>query len=101
MLSISKLLIPLALLGLLAACSDEPEAPAQERAPKPTVAEKPAEPAAPPPPQKGVVTASGPVIDPQMSVVLDEVIGRAHRVPQHTARDMYRHPKETLGFFGI
>ena len=102
MLSISKLLIPLALLALLVACSDEPEAPAEERTPKSAEVEPaPAPRAEPPAPQKGVVTASGPVIDPQMSVVLDEVISGPHRVPQHTARDIYRHPKETLAFFGI
>ena len=104
MRSISKLLIPLALVAVIAACSDEPEAPAevstQESAPaepEPSVAQRAA--AAEPP--TDVDTPNGPLIDPQMEAKLVKVIGWPHRSPQNTARDIYRHPKETLSFFGI
>jgi predicted methyltransferase len=99
---LSKLLIPLALVALLAACSDEPEAPAEDNA-EPTAQAEPEvkEPVAPPPPARGVVTANGPVLDPQMAAKLDKILGWGHRMPQNTARDLYRHPKETLAFFGI
>ncbi|RPE80097.1 class I SAM-dependent methyltransferase [Vulcaniibacterium tengchongense] len=32
---------------------------------------------------------------------LDEAIGGAWRTPANVARDRYRHPKETLGYFGV
>lgn len=32
---------------------------------------------------------------------LDWAIAGAHRSPQNRARDVYRHPKETLAFFGV
>jgi predicted methyltransferase len=45
--------------------------------------------------------ASSPATDPATSAALDSVLGGEHRVPEHRARDIYRHPKETLEFFGI
>jgi predicted methyltransferase len=100
--SISKLLMPLALVAVLAACSDEPEPtpePTAQAEPAPTIrAREAVKPEAPP---KGVVTANGPVLDPQMAEKLDKILGWPHRVPQNTARDIYRHPKETLAFFGL
>ena len=35
------------------------------------------------------------------SAALDAALGGAHRSPANKARDRYRHPKETLEFFGI
>ena len=35
------------------------------------------------------------------SAALDTVLQGEHRAPEHRARDIYRHPKETLEFFGI
>ena len=32
---------------------------------------------------------------------LDEVISGNHRSEENKSRDIYRHPKETLDFFGI
>ncbi len=33
--------------------------------------------------------------------LLDAAIGGAHRTPEERARDQWRHPKETLAFFGV
>lgn len=45
--------------------------------------------------------ATTPATDPATSAALDTVLRGDHRVPEHRARDIYRHPKETLEFFGI
>ncbi|HSS46835.1 MAG TPA: methyltransferase [Burkholderiales bacterium] len=37
----------------------------------------------------------------QTEALLDQVINGAHRDPKNKARDIYRHPKETLLFFGL
>jgi predicted methyltransferase len=105
-----RLLLPAALLLALAACSDdEPEAPAPQ-------AETTAE-AAPvkatrvgeanerlqllkTEPQ-GVQTATGPVMDASIRDTLRMNFGRGHRKAAHVARDPYRHPMETLEFFGL
>lgn len=34
-------------------------------------------------------------------VALDQILAAAHRTPESRARDVYRHPQETLQFFGI
>jgi predicted methyltransferase len=102
MQSCLKLIVPLALVAALAACSDEPEPtpePAATEAAAPTIAAR--EVAKPEKPARGVVTANGPVIDPQMGKKLDKILGWPHRDPVNTARDIYRHPKETLAFFGL
>jgi predicted methyltransferase len=102
-----SLLLAVAALGL-AACSDAPEAPVE--APARTAA-APADaapdvgkvtPAAPPPaPPEGIVGASGPVVDAEMREALDWILAHPMRVPANKARDVYRHPKETLEFFGL
>ncbi len=38
---------------------------------------------------------------PSIEALLDETIAGAHRTPEERARDQYRHPKETLLFFGL
>ncbi len=45
--------------------------------------------------------ATTPATDPATSAALDTILQGEHRVPEHRARDIYRHPKETLEFFGI
>lgn len=45
--------------------------------------------------------ATPPATDPATSAALDTILRGDHRVPEHRARDIYRHPKETLQFFGI
>lgn len=45
--------------------------------------------------------ASTPATDPATSAALDTILRGEHRAPEHRARDIYRHPKETLEFFGI
>lgn len=45
--------------------------------------------------------AATPATDPATSAALDTVLRGEHRAPEHRARDIYGHPKETLEFFGI
>ncbi|HSD68594.1 MAG TPA: hypothetical protein VLB07_03525, partial [Woeseiaceae bacterium] len=40
-------------------------------------------------------------LDPATDAALDAAIGGEHRTPENKARDIYRHPKETLAFFGF
>jgi len=42
-----------------------------------------------------------PVTDAQTLATLDKVLAGDHRSEQNKARDAYRHPKETLTFFGL
>ena len=62
----------------LAACAGAPAAP-------------PAPPAAPAAPPRDTVTAAA----------IERVLGGEHRSAEHRARDAYRHPLDTLLFFGI
>jgi predicted methyltransferase len=39
--------------------------------------------------------------DPATITALDGILAGEHRAPENRARDVYRHPKETLQFFGI
>jgi predicted methyltransferase len=73
-------LSPIAIAALLAltACSQSPE-------PQPTVA-----------PKTEAVAEPAPVTEP-----MDATIAGSWRSPENVARDIYRHPKETLGFFGV
>jgi predicted methyltransferase len=45
--------------------------------------------------------AVAPAGDPATATALDAILGSDHRTAEHRARDGYRHPKETLQFFGI
>ena len=45
--------------------------------------------------------ATSPVTDPATATALDGVLGAQHRTPQNRARDSFRHPKQTLEFFGL
>lgn len=45
--------------------------------------------------------AMQPAVDTQTTAELDRILASDHRPPEHRARDRYRHPKETLEFFGI
>ncbi len=38
---------------------------------------------------------------PDNGAIIDAILGGEHRTPEERARDQYRHPKETLLFFGI
>ena len=75
---LSPLLIPL----LLAACAATPAADTGAAA-------------APAPAQAAGMSMRAP--DP----LLDQALGGAWRSPENVARDQYRHPRETLAFFGI
>lgn len=73
-------LSPIAITALLAltACSQAPD-------PQPAMA-----------PKTDAVVDSEPVLSP-----LDAATSGAWRVAENVARDVYRHPKETLSFFGV
>lgn len=45
--------------------------------------------------------AAGDELDPVTGAALDAALGGQHRSPENRARDVYRHPKETLAFFGF
>ena len=45
--------------------------------------------------------ATPPASDPTTISALDRVLAGEHRAPDNRARDVYRHPKETLEFFGL
>ena len=40
-------------------------------------------------------------LDPATAQAVDAALAGAHRSDEHRARDQYRHPKETLAFFGL
>lgn len=84
-----KTLLVSTLLLTLAACQQE-AAPPQAAAPAPAPAAA-AEPAPAPAPSPAEAFAAK----------LDSVLAGAHRNDANKARDQYRHPKETLGFFGL
>ena len=81
MRALSRLLRSLpavAVTAWLAGCATTPTAPPQ-----------------PPPPPGPAVT------DAATSAALDRVLAGSHRPEANRARDQYRHPKETLEFFGL
>jgi predicted methyltransferase len=80
------LVLALAAALALAACSEPPAPPAAPAAP--------AEPAAPPPPP---VAETAPATD----AALDAALANEARSSDNVARDVWRHPRETLSFFGI
>ena len=84
-----KTLLVSTLLFTLAACQQD-AAPPQAAAPAATPA-----PAAEPAPAPAASPAEA------FAAKLDSVLAGAHRNDANKARDQYRHPKETLGFFGL
>jgi predicted methyltransferase len=86
-----KLALALAVTLTLAACG-ESAPPAEPAAPPAATTAAPPEPVAPPPPA-----------DPAAAFAqkLDDVLKASHRSAENKARDVYRHPKETLTFFGL
>ncbi|MFW5925830.1 MAG: class I SAM-dependent methyltransferase [Myxococcota bacterium] len=83
--------LPFGLLPLLAACASSPE-PAPEPAPAPVAEE----------PSAGAETDETPAEPgPSAEALLDAAIAGEHRSEDNRARDAYRHPKETLLFFGL
>ena len=81
----NKLALSAALALALAACS-QPAAPPAE----PVAAAPPAQPSPP-----------APTAEEAFAAKMDAVLAGAHRSDANKARDQYRHPKETLAFFGF
>jgi predicted methyltransferase len=93
----------LALLAVLAACSDAPEPPPAdtrdaEGAKEAKTADANAQ--APRPAAKAVVP-SVPLMEASTRPKVVKVLAAAHRSAEDRARDAYRHPLETLSFFGL
>jgi predicted methyltransferase len=87
--------IPIALLAasvLLAACGKEGADQTATTAPAAKPAAAPDQPVNPTPPAKAV-DATG--------AKLDTILAGSWRSDKNKARDAYRHPKETLAFFGV
>jgi predicted methyltransferase len=69
-------------------------------------AEPPAPPAAPAPPVEPVAPVATPApppvsVAPSADAALDAALAATTRTPEFVARDAYRHPRESLTFFGI
>ena len=79
-----------ALVLALAACGPSEQAAAPATATAPVVEPTPAQVA--PPVQAAVSNAP---------LELSAILSGAHRTPENQARDKYRHPNETLSFFGV
>lgn len=79
----------LPLVVALAACGAEQSAAPTAPAPKAAPADQPAQPT---PPQSASDLSAA---------KLDQVLAGDWRSPENKARDQYRHPKQTLEFFGI
>ncbi|MGA9341390.1 MAG: methyltransferase [Rhodanobacteraceae bacterium] len=80
---------------LLAACNSPPadeSTAAQPSAPATEQAAPPDQPETPPPPASAASLATG---------NLDQVLAGSWRSDAEKARDQYRHPKQTLDFFGL
>lgn len=75
-------------LTLVACSQPAPPPPPAALAP----ARAPDQPVNPPPPQSA---------EQGFAARLDQVLSGAWREPKNTARDQYRHPKQTLEFFGL
>jgi predicted methyltransferase len=97
---LKRLALSAALVAALSACQkqDAPAPATAEPAPAAAPAVTSAEPTmiAPAP-----ATAAAPAMDPAFATRLDEVLAGAHRSDENKARDTWRHPKETLAFFGL
>ena len=70
---------------LLAACASAPQAPAPAVLPAPSI---------PPAPER-------PPRDEKTAAAIELALAGAHRSAQNRARDVYRHPVDTLLFFGL
>lgn len=95
---LKRLALSAALVASLAACQ-------KQEAPAPAAAE-PATPAATTDPTPTMVQAppaatATPAMDPAFAARLDEILAGAHRSDENKARDAWRHPKDTLAFFGL
>jgi predicted methyltransferase len=87
-----KLALPFALALVLAACGGGQEPAKPAAAPE---APKPAAPVAAPAPTTPPPAAAAAPAD------LDQILAGAWRSDANKARDVYRHPRETLTFFGL
>lgn len=84
-----KYTIALSIIALALSACGQSQAPAPATAPPPKVADQPAN---PPPPQSA---------QQMFAAKIDTVLAGAWREAANKARDQYRHPKQTLEFFGL
>ena len=88
----NKLPIALGLALLLAACGEKAADQTAATAPSPKPAAPADQPAKPAPPASAADATAG---------KLDPILAGSWRSDKNKARDAYRHPKETLTFFGV
>ncbi len=93
-----KLALPFALALVLAACGggQEPAKPVATPAPV-----KPAPPAPAPAPAQIPPAVAVPAADANWDILQGQVLNGHWRSEANKARDTYRHPRETLAFFGL
>jgi predicted methyltransferase len=85
-----KLALPFALALVLAACGGNPEPAKPAAAPEAPKAAAPAQPA-----------AAAPTAAASWDTLQNQVLAGQWRSDENKARDVYRHPRETLAFFGL
>jgi predicted methyltransferase len=54
-----------------------------------------------PPPAQPPLTISSPAPQPVVPTTIAEAVANSERTPKNVARDRYRHPQQTLEFFGL
>jgi predicted methyltransferase len=84
-----RIALAAALIAALSACQ-------RQEAPAPTPAAEPA-----PVAEAMITKPEPPAMDAAFAARLDEVLAGPHRSDENKARDAFRHPRETLTFFGI
>lgn len=98
-------LLAIAMIAVLVACSDQDETAAQQpqAAPEPAAPtiRTSAEPAEAPAPAPTPASAPSTPDEAAFWARFDGIAAAAHRSDKNRARDVYRHPRETLQFFGI
>lgn len=91
---LKRLVLSAALISTLAACQ-------KQEAPAPAAAEPAPAPVAEPAPAPTAEPAAAATMDAAFAARLDEILAGAHRSDENKARDAWRHPKDTLAFFGL
>lgn len=82
-----KILVPLFMMFVLSACSDKSDVESTGDSMDESAGES--------------ISASKPQMDGSPSKILSSILDAEHRSAENKARDRYRHPVETLAWFGV